>query len=161
AAPACDPARLRAAHEFVREFTRRLFASSAFFVVGVGDEPCLEDGTPLIFDWTILESIHACIEDGAFTRVVPGHPISAFATATSLSDVPPTRRELWRGLLEGGAVQLIQLPAAFKSRSVLRVRQSHRGNVLVALGGGAGVEHLASLYSERNSAVLPIDMALG
>lgn len=35
------------------------------------------------------------------------------------------------------------------------------GNILVTLGGGAGVEHLAELYAERRNPIIPLHLPLG
>jgi len=43
---------------------------------------------------------------------------------------------------------------------IIRERQSQCGDVLVALGGGAGVEHLAQLYIQERKPVIPIHTPL-
>jgi len=44
---------------------------------------------------------------------------------------------------------------------IIRERQVLRGDILVAFGGGAGVEHLAERYRDEGKPVVPIDAELG
>jgi hypothetical protein len=44
---------------------------------------------------------------------------------------------------------------------MLRERQAHFGEILIILGGGTGVEHLADLYIGGNRPVVPLDLPLG
>jgi hypothetical protein len=44
---------------------------------------------------------------------------------------------------------------------MLRERQAQHGDILVTLGGGTGVEHLADLYMNRRRPVIPLDIPLG
>ena len=48
-----------------------------------------------------------------------------------------------------------------RAAAFLRQRQAAFGDVLVILGGGTGVEHLADLYLSRRKPVVPLDLALG
>ena len=43
---------------------------------------------------------------------------------------------------------------------VLRRRQAIYGDILVALGGGPGTEHLAQLYMTERKPVIPFDISL-
>jgi hypothetical protein len=42
-----------------------------------------------------------------------------------------------------------------------RERQAELGDVLIALGGGEGVEHLARAYASKGKPVIPLDISLG
>ena len=44
---------------------------------------------------------------------------------------------------------------------IIRDRQVLRRDVLLALGGGAGVEHLAELYRDEGKPVIPVHTELG
>jgi hypothetical protein len=44
---------------------------------------------------------------------------------------------------------------------MLRERQAQHGDILVTLGGGTGVEHLADLYLSRRRPVISLDLPLG
>jgi hypothetical protein len=44
---------------------------------------------------------------------------------------------------------------------LLRERQAQFGTVLLCIGGGTGVEHLADLYQTRHRPIIPLDLALG
>ncbi len=44
---------------------------------------------------------------------------------------------------------------------VIRERQVRRGDLLLAVGGGAGVEHLAALYRDDGKPVIPIHAEIG
>jgi len=44
---------------------------------------------------------------------------------------------------------------------MIRERQAQFGDVLLCVGGGAGVEHLAESYGARRKPVIPLDLAVG
>lgn len=56
--------------------------------------------------------------------------------------------------------QVDLIPQGWRMGGVLRSTQARRGDMLVALGGGAGVEHLAELYVGDGKPVLPVRSGL-
>ena len=48
-----------------------------------------------------------------------------------------------------------------RAAALIRQRQADFGEILVTLGGGTGVEHLAELYLGRRRTVIPFDLPLG
>jgi len=48
-----------------------------------------------------------------------------------------------------------------RAAALIRERQAQFGDVLVTIGGGTGVEHLAALYQKRRRSVIPLDLPLG
>ncbi len=87
--------------------------------------------------------------------------IFAVSSEKADADMPAPRRPLWEALLESGAVRLERLRPGSRSGAAMREIQAREGNVLVTLGGGAGVEHLAELYSGRRRPIIPLDARIG
>ena len=52
-------------------------------------------------------------------------------------------------------------PPGWRMGGVIRAEQALSGDVLVAIGGGAGVEQLAKLYLDEGKSVVPIQCDLG
>ena len=57
-----DPALLRAAHNLIRDIVGQLVVKGAGFVSGVDGEPLGAEDLPLIFDWTVLETIAISVD---------------------------------------------------------------------------------------------------
>ncbi len=53
------------------------------------------------------------------------------------------------------------LDAGWASGAVRRQRQARLGDVLIAISGGEGVEHLAELYVQAGKPIIPLDLNLG
>jgi hypothetical protein len=64
-------------------------------------------------------------------------------------------------LLEAGALDLRVLPEGWRSGALIRIEQANAGDVLLSLGGGAGVEHLANLYAQSGRSIIPLDVDIG
>jgi hypothetical protein len=151
AAHNCDEGLLGRAHRYVAKLVELLASQGAGLIVGVGDEPHGEAGLALIFDWTALETA----DDAAAPR------IEVVASQRGLDRIPGDRVELWNRLSGKPAFELWVAPAGWRMGGVLREEQVRRGDVLIALGGGAGVEHLAALYRDEGKAVVPVRAELG
>jgi len=64
-------------------------------------------------------------------------------------------------LLGSGLLRVEYIQPGARSGALLRERQAQFGNVLICVGGGTGVEHLADLYQARHKPIIPLDLALG
>lgn len=154
------------AHDVVDKLVRRLATAGATFLVGIGKEPLArphDPGSPaIIFDWTALAAAHDCLRNGAAAAAGPqGRLIAAIATEKTEGQIPASRRNIWGDLRAAGAVKLEYTEPGWVSGAVRRIRQAQLGDILVALSGGEGVEHLAQLYAAAGKPVIPLDLDLG
>lgn len=154
---------LAVAHELVADVVRRYAAAGGSFVLGIGAEPLHQNGTlPLVFDWTAFAAAEAAIRSGAAPPATQMGPlIVAGASQRGLDQVPDNRRPLLDALLEENALDVRVLPEGWRSGALIRAEQASAGDVLLTLGGGAGVEHLANLYGQSGRSIIPLDFAIG
>jgi TIR- and PNP-associating SLOG family len=143
-----------------------LAAEGATFVVGVGKEPLCRPDDPtspsIAFDWTALEAIHDCVVRGATPASgTQGRLLAAVATEKTDDQIPAARLPVWNGLRAADGVRLEFVEAGWTSGAVRRTRQAQLGDVLIALSGGEGVEHLAQLYAAEGKPIIPLDLKMG
>jgi hypothetical protein len=149
------------AHSFIRALAAETIAYGGGLVLGAGGEPRNETGQPCIFDWTALEVI-ADAPDPA-----PGWPLlrpERFVVVVSqrgLDKIPANRAETWERCCRRSDFQLVVAPPGWRMAGIIRERQVLRGDILLVLGGGAGAEHLAELYSDEGKPVVPVRADLG
>ena len=153
------------AHALIRELVRDLAATGAAFVVSFSKEPLLdgrEDGPSIIFDWTVAESIRSALADGQAQSLGPsGKIIATIATEKTFAQIPQHRRELYDALRSAGAVSMEFLEPGWGSGAVRRQRQSQLADILIAISGGEGVEHLAQEFASLGKSVIPLDLDVG
>lgn len=163
--PEEDEDKLAYAHTLVMELATQLAQSGAHFVLPFGGEPLLkerDDGPSIIFDWTVAEAIHRALQAGQAQPSGPnGRIITSLATRKSVDKIPPARRDLYEDLRNRNAVDLEFLKQGWTAGALQRQRQAQVGDVLIAISGGQGVEHLAVEYSSRGKPVIPLDIHLG
>lgn len=161
AAATCDTALLTRAHAFVSSLATGLAARGAGLVLGAGGEPLSESGLPATFDWTALASV-AVLPDPA-EGWPPRRPrrFVGVASQRGLDRIPAGRRELWQGCCARSDFELVTTPPGWRMAGIIRERQLSYGDILVVLGGGAGVEHLAELYWRDGKPVVPVWAQLG
>jgi hypothetical protein len=157
---------LQYAHSLVASLVKALARRGARFVVGVGKEPLSDDADlsspSLIFDWTVLVTLDAFMrESGTNLYQVYGRPITSLVTNKTEKQVPEWRIDLWRELRSRDAIYLEFIDPGWTSGAVRRIRQMQLGDVLIALSGGEGVEHLAQLYANVGKPVIPLDLDMG
>jgi nucleoside 2-deoxyribosyltransferase len=157
---------LHYAHELVVSLVRLLSKEGATFILSVGDEPLARPDDPsspsIIFDWTALATVSECLKEGiAHPKGLQGRLITSVVTQKSLSKIPASRQTLWKGLETVDAVKLEFANPGWSSGAVRRTRQAELGDILIALSGGEGTEHLAQLYALVGKPVIPLDLALG
>lgn len=156
-----DVSLLDRAHLLVRCLTEELVSRGAGLVVQAGADPLNERGQPCIFDWTCLEVVADAPDPAPRWPELRRERFVAAATQRGLDKVPTERNAVWQRCLTRSDFRLDVAPAGWRMASIIRQRQLLRGDVFIALGGGAGVEHLADLYSEDGKPVLPIWSELG
>ena len=157
---------LRYAHELVSQLVLALGSEGATFAVGVGKEPLVDpedmSSSSVIFDWTVLCTLHELLRDGRVNATGPeGKLLSTVATHKTEGQIPEYRRPVWRGLTEAGSVNIEFVEPGWTAGAVRRERQAQKGDLLIALSGGQGVEHLAQLYALGGKPVIPLDLDLG
>lgn len=166
AAPDTNDHLLLYAHELVASLVRALSKEGATFLLNVGDEPLARPDEPsspsIIFDWTLLATASECLKKGMAHPIGPqGRLLTAMVTHKSLDKIPKSRLALWNKLADADAVRLEFVNPGWSSGAVRRIRQAELGDILIALSGGEGTEHLAQLYALAGKPVIPLDLALG
>ncbi len=154
------------AHELVRELVRTLGSEGAIFALGVGGEPLADPGDEkshaIIFDWTALSTLHDLLADSRVEAQGPeGRLVSTVATHKTEGQIPESRRGIWRGLREANAVKIEHTSPGWTFGAVRREMQARQGDILVAISGGQGVEHLSQTYAASGKPVIPLDLNLG
>jgi hypothetical protein len=156
---------LRYAHDLVAELVRVLAAEGATFVLGVGREPRAYDdpsAPPIVYYWTALNAIQECLECGTARASSPqGRLVVTITTSKTEDQIPDLRRPLWEALRGVGTIELEFIEPGWSAGAVRRVRQAQRGDILIVLGGGEGVEHLAQEYAVHGKPVIPLDCQIG
>jgi ATP nucleosidase Cap17-like protein len=164
-APDTDEALIRYAHDLVDVLIRELAERGATFAVGVGKEPLARPDDPsspaIVFDWTVLAALGDCLARGFTQPASQGRLVATIATAKTDRHIPDTRQPLWDGLNAAGAVTLDHAKSGWASGAYRRAALARLGDVLIVLGGGEGVEHLAELYAAAQKPVIALDLDLG
>jgi hypothetical protein len=156
---------IRYAHKLAAQVVRRILAEGGGLVLAVGREPRVSDGEPsspsLVFDWTALETAASVFRGGATGwPTAAGLPIVVVGSEKAEAEIPYERRALWNELLSNNWIRLESIMAGSRAAALIRQRQANYGDVLVTLGGGTGVEHLADLYMNDRRTVIPLDLPL-
>ena len=151
------------AHTVVRGVVAEVLALGGGIVVGVGKEPrATQDGPSLVFDWTALEVAAEWFRTGSdLFPAAAGPTVVIVSSEKAESEIPEERRALWDELLASGRVHIESIQVGSRAATLIRQRQAHFASVLFALGGGAGVEHLAEIFLDRRRSVIPLDLPLG
>lgn len=153
-----DGERLRNAHATIATLVHTIADRGYGLVVGVGGEPLGEAGEACVFDWTIIEALAGVPDQPEASRnarfVVVG-------SQSAITNIPEHRRALWDKVTGRRDLALKLSPPGWRIGAIVRQNQVRMGDILVALGGGAGVEHLATLYSQDGKSVVPVRTGLG
>jgi hypothetical protein len=164
AKPRVEPSRLRYAHTLLKRLAKLVLEQGGGLVLTLGNEPVHDQDTslPLIFDWTLLEAVdeYEHWEKTGWPEA-QGMPIVGVALPKLGERIVEDRRPLWNRIVKAKNIDLIQIRTGLPIGGILRERQVMYGDILVAIGGGPGVEHLAELYISRHKAVIPLDLPLG
>ena len=154
------------AHDLISKIVRTILEDGSGLVLGAGKEPRPAKGVgiapSIVFDWTVLETAYDYIHNNRYEWPVSyGQPILVVISEKSEKEIPAERRPLWDSLLSSGLMRVEYILAGARSGAMLRERQAQHGDVLITMGGGTGVEHLADLYLSRKRPVIPFDLPLG
>jgi hypothetical protein len=116
-----------------------------------------------VFDWTILETLAALLDSGRVSPTIEGGGCLVLASTTDKTErqIPPDRREAWKRLKAAEAVETRQQPPGRYFGAGRREVLSERSDALIAVSGGAGLEHLCDLYIATGKPVIPLDLKLG
>ncbi|MDJ0619763.1 MAG: hypothetical protein QNJ63_23980 [Calothrix sp. MO_192.B10] len=155
---------LRYAHELVTELVRTLLVEGAMFLTGIGKDPLSNHPSPLpiIFDWTVLSAVHECLQQELVcTSDFPERLIYTIGTSKTENQIPDRRCDLWESLQQKNAVEIKFLEVGLASGALRRQLQAPRGDILIIIGGGEGVQHLAGLYIKDGKPVIPLDLKIG
>jgi hypothetical protein len=165
AAPDVDAALLGYAHELIAHLVHSLFAEGALFSVGVGKEPRRMDDASqasIIFDWTALETLAANVAKmKSSASTLQGKLIATIITDKTASQIPDNRKALWSDLISLDSVFIRSVEPGWTSGAIRRQMQAELGDVLIAISGGEGVEHLAKEFAMQGKPVIPLDLQLG
>lgn len=161
AANDCDRALLTRAHSFVRELAAETIARGGGIVLGVGGEPHGEADEPCIFDWTALEIIAEAPDPAPEWPELRPERFVGVASQRGLEKVPEGREAIWERCRRRSDFDLEVAPPGWRMAGIIRQRQVLRGDVLLAVGGGAGAEHLAELYRDEGKPVIPVHAEIG
>jgi hypothetical protein len=160
-----DEGKLRYAQSLIGELAAKLCEKGATFVIPFGKEPFLKDrneGPSITFDWTVAEIVGKALANGIVQpSSIAGKLITTVYTSRTDAHIPETRRTLYEGLRNSGAIEIEFLRAGWTAGALQRQRLAQLGDVLIAVSGGQGVEHLAVEYSSRGKPVVPLDLQLG
>lgn len=155
-----EPRLLAAAQTFVQSLARRLIEEGAGLLVGAAGEPLTATGLPATFDWGVLTEVAEASDPAPHWPSPRPDRFVVVASQRGVELVPSHRAEVWRACLRRTDFELLSMPPGWRMGGIIRESQGRRGDVLLVLGGGAGVEHLANLYRDEGKPVIPIDSEL-
>jgi len=164
AKPNVEPSHVRYGHALLKRLAKLVLERGGGLVLTVGNEPVHDQDAslPLIFDWTLLEAVEEY--ENWERRSWPeaqGMLIVGVGLPNWKERIPENRRPLWNRVSKAKSLELIQIRTGLSIGGVLRERQAMYGDILVAIGGGPGVIHLAELYISRQKPVIALDLPLG
>ncbi|MBI5692020.1 MAG: hypothetical protein HZC55_18215 [Verrucomicrobia bacterium] len=158
-APDCDAATAAYAHEIAREAVAGLAPLGVRFEIMPGRLPALgAHGLPVAFDWEIIRSLSQLLAKGLLSVSPAGPFVACTTTLKTLERIPPEYRADWDRLLAAKAMHLRFVPPGWASGAIRRSRAAEFADVLLAIGGGEGIEHLATEFLRRARPVVPLDL---
>lgn len=148
---------IESARRFVGLLVPELVRRGANFVIPVDREPLREDGQPLCFDWLVWEKVDASLRSRPSDAP---RPLAIAVQHHKTEDQIPAEREALWDSLRGSPLVEIENAAYWNMASKRMEAQARNGDILVALGGGEGVEFLANLYHDAGKPVIPLDFPI-
>ena len=158
--PTDDPSLRARVHVMMRALARAILTAGGGIVTLVSSDrraDAEDPDTALTFIWTLLSEIDA------YSDPQPGRgPLcrAVLSPKTPSERIPPHRQEMWSRLLERAVVDLKHVEERKHLGVYLRAEQAERGDALVVVGGGKGVQNLADMYLEDGRPVIPLDADL-
>ncbi len=151
-------------HNLIRLITKRLLERGVIIVSTVGKEdtskPPDTDSPSLVYYWDILEAAYEHAESMSFSDKTK-NLVKVISSEKSESQIPDNKKEKWHELISKGIVSLHRINPGWNAGAYKRQKQEELSDALLILGGGEGVEHLASLYVSHGKPVLPLNIPLG
>jgi len=155
---------LEFSHNLVRLIAKKILEKGATIVSIVGKEEKAKSDdfiTPaIIYYWDVLESVYEYAASRLFSNETKKLAM-VVSSEKSEAQIPEQRKELWQKLTEKGIVSLHRIKPGWNAGAYKRQEQEKISDALIIIGGGEGVEHLASLYVSQGKPVLPLDIPLG
>ncbi|WOH52966.1 MULTISPECIES: hypothetical protein [unclassified Bradyrhizobium] len=143
------------ARALVEGLVQELMSRGATFVLPVDSEKTrTADGTPILFDWLIWETIRNCLArrpSGA-----PGPLVIAVQHHKTEDQIPPQFQALWDELRSSDLIQ-IENVSHWNMNSKRMEAQARWGDILLTVGGSEGVLFLANLYHDAGKPVVPLN----
>jgi hypothetical protein len=161
AARNCAGDLLRSAHSFIAPLADEIISRGGGLILGAGGEPRGKAGEPCIFDWTALAAITSTPDPAPDWPPLRSQRFIVVSTQSGLERIPVAHRDVWERFCIRSDVDVDVAPPGWRMAGIIRDRQVRRGDILVALGGGAGVENLAQSYVAEGKPVIPISTDLG
>jgi hypothetical protein len=159
ASPETPSETLAYAHNVISVLTEQLVKLGCNFIVPFGGEPKsgpTQSGPPITFDWTIAESIAHHLNGHVVENL-----ILAVGTSKTYKQIPADRQPIYDHFRKTGQLWMNYLAPGWHSGAARRKRLAQAGDVLIAISGGEGVEHLAQEYAENGKPVIPLNIQLG
>lgn len=142
------------ARSFVEELVKELITRGASFVLPVDDEKTRPgDGLPFCFDWLVWKTLYEN-RDQRPSDIEEKYVI-AVKHHKSEDQIPEEYKPIWEGMEGSGAVDIHPV-GRWNMGAKRREAQASEGDVLLLLGGGEGVRHLANLYLDAGKPVIPL-----
>jgi len=153
-----DPQQIDYSHNLVRHLTYELLNNGATITTIVGKDPTFSIGEILkshVYYWDIIEvALH--LFESHEDLINP--QLIVITSEKSEMQIPAHRKELWGSLLEKRIAKIIRINPGWNAGAYRRTIQENSSDALICIGGGEGVEHLASLYSSHRKTVIPLDL---
>lgn len=159
-----DPDLLRWAHQVVGMVVREHVRFGGTVLTQIGADPMHERASDVraLFDWTVIEACRDALRAGDVPQPGSADPLlRGVCLTTGRAAVSETNEATLAELRDGAVLDVETLPSHYLFGVLLRQRQEHHGDILMTLGGGLGVEHLAELYMSSRKPVVPLDVAIG
>ena len=140
------------ARSFVEELVKELIRRGASFVLPVDDEKTRrDDGLPFCFDWLVWKTLYENRDQRP--SGIEEKYVVAVQHHKSKDQIPAEYKPIWEGMSDA-----VRLPPVgpWNMGSKRREAQASHGDILLLLGGGEGVIHLANLYRDAGKPVIPL-----
>ncbi len=153
-------------HQLIRSITKKLLEKGATIVSIVGKEkvpaikPADTANPSIIFYWDIFEMVYEYAKSMSFSNNTK-NLVKVVSSEKAEAQIPENRKEMWNQLISKGIVSLHRINPGWNAGAYKRQKQEELSDALLILGGGEGVEHLASLYVSHGKPVLSLDIPLG
>jgi DNA invertase Pin-like site-specific DNA recombinase len=143
------------ARALVEGLVQELMSRGATFVLPVDSEKTrTADGTPILFDWLIWETIRNCL--ASRPSGAPDPLVIAVQHHKTEDQIPPQFQALWDELRSSDLIQ-IENVSHWNMNSKRMEAQARWGDILLTVGGSEGVLFLANLYHDAGKPVLPLN----